>query len=78
MTFSSLRLYTNLVLALPKHIASATDLKTFTEKRHLLKRKKRGRKKKRGSKGQGEGHRRVIIAESWIFSTFLQLDPFLH
>lgn len=68
LTFSSLRLYTNQVLALSKHITSATDLKTLTEKRHLLKRKKSGRKKKkRGSKGQGEGCRRVIIAESWTF-----------
>lgn len=76
MTFSSLRLYTNLLLALPKHITSATDLKTLTEKRHLLNRRKKGRKKRRveGRKGYGG----VIIAESWIFSTILQLDPFLH
>lgn len=78
LTFSSRRLYTNWVLALQKHITAATDLKALTEERHLLKRKMRGRKKERGSKGQGEGYRGVLIAESWIFSTFFQLDLFLH
>lgn len=55
LTFSSLRLYTNQVLALPNYITPATDLKTLTEKRHLLKRKKRGRKKEEGKQGTRGG-----------------------
>lgn len=55
LTFSSLRLYTNLLLALPKHITSATDLKTLTEKRHLLNRRKKGRKKEEWKEGRDKG-----------------------
>lgn len=69
------RLYTNQVLTLPVHNTSATDPKTPTEKRHLLKKEEESRKKEKG--GHMEGYRGVIIAEGRIFSTFLQLDAFL-
>lgn len=69
------RLYTNQVLTLPVHNTSATDPKTPTEKRHLLKKEEESRKKEKG--GHMAGYRGVIIAEGRIFSTFLQLDAFL-